>query len=55
MTAIYAAGVILIVAQILGIYALVTRKADFIFAITMSVLLAAAVVLGGYGVYHRLH
>ena len=42
-------------AQILGIYALVTRKADLIFALTMTLLLVVAVVLGGYGVYHRLH
>ncbi len=55
MSAIYAAGIILVLAQILGIYALVTHKADLIFALTMAVLLAAAVVLGGYGVYHRLH
>ncbi len=55
MSAIYAAGLLLIAAQILGIYALVTRKADLIFALTMTVLLVVAVVLGGYGVYHRLH
>jgi hypothetical protein len=55
LTAIYAAGVILVLAQILGIYALVTHKADLIFALTMSVLLLAAVLLGAYGVYHRLH
>lgn len=55
MTALYAAGTLLILAQILGIYALVTRKADLIFALTMTVILVVAVVLGGYGVYHRLH
>lgn len=55
MTALYAAGILLIVAQIMGIYALVTRKADLIFALTMTVILVVAVVLGGYGVYHRLH
>lgn len=55
MTTIYLAGVLLVVAQIMGIYALVTRKADLIFALTMTVLLVVAVVLGGYGVYHRLH
>lgn len=55
MTLIYAAAVLLVLAQILGIYALVTRKADFIFAITMAVILVAAVIIGGYGVYHRLH
>ena len=55
MKPIYAAGGLLAVAQILGIYALVTRKADFIFAMVMAVLLVCAVVLGGYGVYHRIH
>lgn len=55
MTLIYTAGVLLVVAQILGIYALVTRKADFIFAMVMVVLLVCAVVLGGYGVYHKIH
>jgi hypothetical protein len=52
---IYAAGGLLVVAQILGIYALVTRKADLIFALVMGVILLFAVVLGSYGVYHRLH
>ncbi len=55
MTPIYVAGALLVVAQILGIYALVTRKADLIFAIVMTVLLVLAVVLGIYGVYHRVH
>lgn len=55
MTPIYAAGGLLIVAQVLGIYALVTRKADLIFAFTMAVILIFAIVLGVYGVYHRLH
>ena len=55
MTPIYAAGALLIVAQVLGIYGLVTRKADLIFAIIMGVILVLAVVLGIYGVYHRLH
>jgi hypothetical protein len=55
VTPIYTAGVLLVVAQILGLYALVTRKADFIFAVTMAVILVVAIVLGVYGVYHRLH
>lgn len=55
MTLIYLAGAVLVGAQILGIYALVTRKADFIFAVTMTVMLVFAVVVGGYGLYHRLH
>lgn len=55
MTPIYAAAGILVLAQIMGIYALATRKADFIFAMFMAALLVVAVLLGGYGVYHRLH
>jgi hypothetical protein len=55
VTPIYAAGGLLVVAQIMGLYALVTRKADLIFAVVMAVLLIVAVVLGGYGAYHQLH
>ena len=42
-------------AQLLGIYGLVTRKADLIFAILMIGLLAAAVVMGLDYAYHRVH
>ena len=52
---IYAAAALLVVAQILGIYALKTRKADLIFALAMAGLLVLAIVLGAYGVYHKLH
>ncbi len=45
----------LVLAQIVGIYGLVTRKADLVFALVMIALLGAAVVLGGYGLYHRIH
>ena len=55
MSTIVAAGGLLVIAQILGIYALVTRKADLIFALIMGALLLLAVVLGAYGVYHRIH
>jgi hypothetical protein len=55
LSLLYVAAALLVVAQVLGVYGLVTRKADFVFAIFMGVLLAVAVVLGGYGVYHRLH
>jgi len=50
----YLAGALLVIAQILGIYALVTRKADLVFAIVMVVLLLAAGALGGLGAYDRL-
>jgi hypothetical protein len=55
VTDIYAAIALLAVAQILGIYALVTRKADLIFALTMVVILLASAALGIYGVYGKLH
>lgn len=55
MKEIYAAAVLLVLAQILGIYALVTRKADLVFAFFMVVILVLAVALGGYGVYHKIY
>jgi hypothetical protein len=51
----YVAGGCLVVAQLLGIYGLVTRKADLIFAVVMGALLVCALVVGGLGVYHRIH
>ncbi|HTV11469.1 MAG TPA: hypothetical protein VME20_06365 [Acidimicrobiales bacterium] len=54
MTPFYVAGALLIVAQILGIYALVTRKADFLFALIMLVLVLAALASGADGAYTQL-
>jgi hypothetical protein len=54
MTMIYGAGACLVVAQILGIYGLVTRKADLIFSVCMITLVAVAVGLGAVGAYHQL-
>jgi hypothetical protein len=51
----YAAGACLVTAQLLGIYGLITRKADLIFAIIMGVLLVSAVALGSVDAYHRIH
>jgi hypothetical protein len=51
----YSAGVCLVLAQIVGIYGLITRKADLIFALIMAGLLIAAVVMGGIGAYDRIH
>jgi hypothetical protein len=51
----YAAVGCLVAAQVLGIYGLVTRKADLIFALVMGVLLVGAVTLGGMDAYHRIH
>ena len=55
MTPFYVAGICLIVAQILGIYALVTRKADLVFAVIMFALVATALASGADGVYTQLH
>jgi hypothetical protein len=52
---IYAAVALLVVAQILGVYGLVTRKADVVFAVVMVLILAAAAALGIYGIYGKLH
>jgi hypothetical protein len=49
------AGICLVAAQLLGIYGLLTRKADVIFAIVMVALLAAAVLMGLDWAYHRVH
>ncbi len=55
MTPFYVAGALLVVAQILGIYALVSRKADFVFAGIMIVLVVVALASGADGVYRQLH
>ncbi len=54
MTDIYLGVALLVVAQLLGIYALKTRKADLVFSVTMVVLVVAAVLVGGYGVLHKV-
>ena len=53
--ALYTAGACLVAAQLLGIYGLVTRKADLIIALIMGGLLAVSIVLGGMYAYHRIH
>ncbi len=50
----YAAVGLLALSQIVGIYGLITRKADLIFSIFMLCLLAAAVVCGVLDLHHRL-
>jgi hypothetical protein len=50
----YGAGICLVLAQVLGIYALITRKADLVFAMVMGLLLVLAVVMGAAGVYHKI-
>ncbi len=55
MTPFYVAGACLVVAQILGIYALATRKADLIFAMMMVGLVIVALAAGADGVYSQLN
>jgi hypothetical protein len=55
VTPFYVAGVCLVAAQVLGIYALVTRKADFTFALIMMLLVVVALASGAEGVYRQLH
>lgn len=54
MRDIYVAAVLLVVAQIFGIYALVTRKADLVFAVFMVVVLVVAGFLGFHGVRSQI-
>ena len=55
MNLLYTAGVCLVLAQIVGIYGLITRKADLVFALVMAALLITALVTGGIGAYDRIH
>ena len=54
MSQLYAAAACLVAAQLLGIYALMSRKADLIFSILMIALVVAAVLLGVAGARHQL-
>jgi hypothetical protein len=51
----YVAGGCLVMAQLVGIYGLVTRKADLIFSLVMVALVISALVLGGVAAYDRIH
>jgi hypothetical protein len=51
----YIAGGLLVLAQLIGIYALKTRKADVLFSVLMAGLAIAAVAIGAYGALYRLH
>jgi hypothetical protein len=55
MTALYTAGALLVLAQVIGLYGLKTRKADLIFTLIMGALVGAAVVVGAYEVFHIHH
>jgi hypothetical protein len=55
VTPFYVAGICLVVAQVLGIYALLNRKGDFTFALVMLLLVVVALASGADGVYSELH
>jgi hypothetical protein len=44
----------LVAAQVVGIYGLVTRKADVVFSIFMIVLVVVSLALGVVGAYRQL-
>lgn len=54
MSLLIAAGVCLVLAQGLGIYALRTHKADLVFSLCMFGLLVLALVLGVFGALQEL-
>ncbi len=53
MKLLYLGGGLLVLAQIVGIYGLVTRKADLVLSLVVGALLVAGVVVGGLGAYHE--
>ena len=55
MSVLYVAAACLVVAQVLGIYALKTRKADLVFSGVMVVLVVAAAALAVDGVNGLRH
>lgn len=54
VTLIYSGVALLVLAQVLGVYALVTHKADLVFGALIIAMVLAAVVLAGYGAYSQL-
>jgi hypothetical protein len=54
VTLLYSALGCLVAAQAVGVYALVTRKADLVFSACMVCLLVLSFVLGAMGAYQQL-
>jgi hypothetical protein len=54
VTFLYVAVVCLVIAQLVGIYGLVSRKADLIFSMFMVGMIVVAVSLGAVGAYQQL-
>ncbi len=55
MTLLDGAGICLVLAQLLGIYALITRKADVIMALVMTTLLSGALIMAAADFYDKVH
>ncbi|MGC8628207.1 MAG: hypothetical protein ACP5VR_11800 [Acidimicrobiales bacterium] len=55
MTPFYVAAACLVVAEVLGIYALISHKADLAFALVMFGLVIVSLASGVDGVYTQLH
>ena len=53
MRLLYLGGALLVLAQIVGIYGLVTRKADLVLSLVVGTILMAGVVVAGLGAYHE--
>lgn len=54
MKYLYLAGACLVVAQLLGLYGLLTHKADLLLSTLMIGLVIGAVALAFFGAYHHL-
>jgi hypothetical protein len=50
----YVAAGLLVLAQVVGIYGLVTRKADLILSLLALAMLLAATLVGFYWLYHQV-
>ena len=50
----YLGAGLLVLAQAVGIYGLVTRKADLILSLLVGFILVAGVLIGALGVYRQL-
>jgi hypothetical protein len=55
MTALYTAGGLLVLAQVVGLYGLKSRKADLVFSLLMAALVVAAIVIGAYAALGHIH
>lgn len=54
MSLLVAAAVCLVAAQVIGIYALVSKKADLVFSLIMVLMVVVAAALGAVGAYNQI-